>query len=332
MAHTFDVRFASSAGLAAVLAEPANTLRWKGTGRISIQPGAVTIAVKRGLFNAFPRENSRRIPAEQLREVYREGNSVRLEFASSSNTREVLPLWTDDREAAAEIVRLLPTTRTVEVEQASGRRPPKFRPDPRAIGVLLAGVLVIAAGVVALQRSRLASAPAATIASDVTGPVEAAPAIAPELAPVEIPPAQLLIRVDDPVVPVARGTRAYGIAQAQLALFEGESAALLDEYRIYRTQLETDVLTTEAFAAKLANPLEAGWWKVTFRILEEPQFEDPALVGLRATLLAAARNWRAFLDLYAEGQLRNDQVLISRSFALLERAEAMQARARLYVP
>src|SRR5688572_9453451 len=78
LSHTFDVRFAPSSGLAAILAEPANTLRWKGAGRISIQPGVVTIAVKRGLFL---HKRSRRIAAEQLREVYREGDALRLEFS-----------------------------------------------------------------------------------------------------------------------------------------------------------------------------------------------------------------------------------------------------------
>ena len=41
-------------------------------------------------------------------QVYREGNAVRLEFASPGNAREVLPLWADDRDVAAEIVRLMP--------------------------------------------------------------------------------------------------------------------------------------------------------------------------------------------------------------------------------
>jgi hypothetical protein len=327
LSHTFDVRFAPSGGIAAVLAEPANTLRWKGSGRLSISSESVTIAAKRGLLSLFARDRSRRIPAGQLREVYREGAALRLEFTGVENAREVMPLWAHDRESAAEIVRLLPTTRTVEVEQTTGRTPPKFRPDLRAIGGLFAGVLVIAAAVFVLQPSR--EAPPVIAAST---RAEARPVVTtPELAPVEFPPKQLLIRLDDPVVPVPRGTRAYGIAQAQLALFEKESAALLEEYRTYRTQRETDVLTTEAFVEKLGNSLEMGWWNVTFRILEEPQFDDPSLVGLRATLLTAARNWRAFLNLYAEGQLGNDQVLISRSFALLERAEQMQARARLYV-
>ena len=34
MAHTFDIRFARSEGLAALFEAPANRLRWKGAGRL----------------------------------------------------------------------------------------------------------------------------------------------------------------------------------------------------------------------------------------------------------------------------------------------------------
>src|SRR5690606_8680313 len=146
-------------GLAALLAQPSNTLRWKGSGRISIQPGAVTIAVNRGLLS---QGRSRRISPEELREVYREGNSVRLGFSGADNSREILPLWTGDREVAAEIVRLLPTKRTVEVELPA--RAPKFRPDPRAFGGLFALAIVIVGAAIGLRRSE--TPPPATAATE----------------------------------------------------------------------------------------------------------------------------------------------------------------------
>ncbi len=331
MSHTFDVRFAPSAGFAALLAQPSNTLRWKGSGRISIQPGAVTIAVNRGLLS---QGGSRRIAAGELREVYREGESLRLEFSGPDNTREVLPLWARDRDDAAEIVRLLPTKRTVEVEQPSaGLSAPTFRPDPRAFGVLLAAIVLIAAAVIGMQRSKIQAPPA--VSESAPEPAADAPSTdaqtPAELAIIEFPaPALLQMNTDEPVIPIPKGTRAYEIARMQIAQFGRESAALLDEYKTYRTQRETDVLTTDEYVKRLRDSIEAGWWKVTFRILEDPVFDDPALVGLRASLLAAARNWRAFLALYSEGQLENSQLLISRSFALLERAEAMERRASLY--
>jgi hypothetical protein len=327
LSHTFDVRFAPSAGLAAILAQPSNTLRWKGCGRISIQPGTVTVAVKGGVLS---QGRSRRIPAEQLREVYREGNAVRLEFSGAGNSREVLPLWADDREVAAEIVRLLPTKRTVEVELPA--RAPKFRPDPRAFGVLFALAIVIVGAVVGLRRSEVAPPPIATATEVEAAPVEAKPAPAtPELATVEIPETEPPVRFDEPVVPIPTGTRAHKFASAQVALFDKQSAALLEEYRLYRAMLEDDSLTLDGYIAKLQGPLEGGWWAVTFRILEDPAYDVPELVGLRATHLAAARTWRAFIDLYVEGLRTRNGTLISRAFNLLSRAEWMQVRARQYV-
>jgi hypothetical protein len=326
LARTFDVRFAPTAGLTAVLAAPANTLRWKGAGSLSIHPEAITIALKRGLLSWFARDASRRIAAGQLREVYREGAALRLEFSSPGNAREVLPLWANDREAAAEIVRLLPTSRTVEVEQAPDKRTPRFRPDTRAIGWLLGIAVVIAGGIAVVQRERIIPAPTAA------APAVAEPVVAPAPVPavIEIPPPDTL-RVEGPVVPIQPGSPAYGKAVAQLTRFQTEAAALLVEYQLYRSQLETDALTTEGFIAKLEGSIESGWWTVTFRILEEPTFDDPALVGLRATELAAARHWRAFLDLYVEGLKKNDEALITRAFVLLRRAEWMQWRATQYV-
>lgn len=327
MSHTFDVRFAPSAGFAALLAQPVNTLRWKGSGRISIQPGAVTIAVNRGLLS---QGRTRRIAAGELREVYREGNSVRLEFSGAGNAREVLPLWADDRDVAAEIVRLLPTERTVEVELPA--RAPKFRPDPRAFGGLFALAIVIAGAAIGLRRSEVTPPPAAAATAAEAAPVEAKPApTTPELATVEIPEAELPVRFDEPVVPIPPGTRAHKFASAQVALFDEQSAALLDEYRLYRSMLEDDALTLDGYIARLEGPLEGGWWMITFRILEDPAYDAPELTGLRATQLAAARNWRAFIELYAEGLRTNDRTLIPRAFNLLSRAEWMQSRARQYV-
>ncbi len=327
MSHTFDVRFAPSPGLVALLALPSNTLRWKGSGRISIQPGAVTIAVNRGLLS---QGRSRRIAAGELREVYREGNSVRLEFCGADNAREILPLWTDDREIAAEIVRLLPTERTVEVELPA--RAPKFRPDSRVFGGFFALAILIAGAAIGLRRSEVAPPPiAASTEVETTAPGAKPTASAPELAPVAIPEPELPVRFDEPIVPIPPGTRAHKLASAQVALFDQQSAALLDEYRLYRGMLEDDALTIDGFIAKLEGPLEGGWWAVTFRILDEPAYDTPELVALRATHLAAARNWRAFIEMYVEGLRTNDRTLIPRAFNLLSRAEWMQVRARQYV-
>src|SRR5262245_43430383 len=72
MAHTFDIRFAH------------------GVGLLSIDAQGLSVA-PRGLLAWLSRRPSRRIPAASLKEVYREGDSLRVEFATADNPREVLP-------------------------------------------------------------------------------------------------------------------------------------------------------------------------------------------------------------------------------------------------
>jgi hypothetical protein len=51
--------------------------------------------------------------------VYREGDALRVEYQSGESARVVLPFWADDRETAEKIVRLLPTSQTVEIEHST---------------------------------------------------------------------------------------------------------------------------------------------------------------------------------------------------------------------
>jgi hypothetical protein len=116
MAHTFDIRFARSAGFAALLEAPTNSFRWKGNGRLVIDTHGVSVAVTRGLLSILSRNRVRRIPSAKLSQVFREGDALRVEFATDESARASLMFWARDRDAAAQIVKLMPTSRTVELE------------------------------------------------------------------------------------------------------------------------------------------------------------------------------------------------------------------------
>jgi hypothetical protein len=141
MAHTFDIRFVRTGGLAGLIEAPANSFRWKGAGRLSIDPQGISIAVKRGLLSLFP--GSRRVAAADLTEVLREGDALRVEFTTGSAARAVIPFWVRDTSTAQEIVRLLPTTRTVELEHDAAGVSGAFRIDWRALGLLAFAVAAI---------------------------------------------------------------------------------------------------------------------------------------------------------------------------------------------
>ena len=143
MAQTFDIRFARSAGLAAMLEVPENAFRWKGGGLLRIDAHGISIGLKRGLLALLGGKRTQRIPTGDLRAVYREGDALRVEYQSGESARVVLPFWADDREAAEKIVRLLPTSQTVEIEHSTDvTHSGKPRADWRML--LSLGVMLVA--------------------------------------------------------------------------------------------------------------------------------------------------------------------------------------------
>jgi hypothetical protein len=314
LTHTFDIRFARTAGLAVWLEEPANRFRWKGTGRLSISRDGITIVAKRGLSSLFRSSPPRRIPAADLKEVYREGAALRFEFATPENPREVVPLWADSRDVAASIVQLLPTTRTVELDGEPARAAPRPRMDRRVVAALLAGVVIGAIASAMWMRA----APEAVPTVDNPRTTTAAPAAievddaAPSM-PAILPDAR----------PAPRDGAAYKAASRAVSAFNAEANELLRAYQINRMELETDVMSREQFAESLP-ALERQWWKLTVRILDADELAVPQFADVRASMLDMAADWRKFLSLYAEGMRKDDPALIRVAFATLARAERAQ--------
>jgi len=383
MTQTFDIRFARSAGLAALLEVPENVFRWKGGGQLRIDAQGISIGVKRGLLALLGGEHTQRIPTEDLRAVYREGDALRVEFQSAEDARVVVPFWADDRDTAAKIVQLLPTRETVELEHSTDvTRSANARADWRAIGIAGAAVaLLVASGWLVYRRLEVpsahvvATAPAVSVALPATSvtsapePLGAMPdatsalddsrlpdseasaaAVAqpdsrssasevpafletPEFEvtpPGSLPLPRDFVRNAELIVPIAAGTAAHGVAKRELAEFEREAAELERAYRAQRELLVGNALTPEAFATELGK-IEMRWWNLTFRVFDNVELMDSALLDFRASLLAAARRWRNFLDTYADGIRERNHLKIASAFDELALAQEMQSRARLYV-
>ena len=298
MSHTFDVRFARSQGLAAVLEAPANNLLWKGAGRLSIDAGGINIAVKRGLANLFSRRRSHRIAAGELTEVYREGEALRLGFGAHPD-RQVLPLWANDTEVAAHIVKLLPTTRTVELEHPT-RASGKLHLDKR-MTILLLCLLGIVAAALVLARNYAQLAASSQSASATTLP--ATTAVAPAGPLVERDPVEL------------------DIARRQQNLFESELKELRAEY--FSLVGRGDVQAVER--------LEPRWWAVRFRIEASEPLSGPAFTGFREGQLAIVTSWSAAVSLLAAGLRLQDERLIELAAKQRDLAEQQEQIIRRYV-
>ncbi len=154
MAQSFDIRFAKSGGIAALFEAAENSFGWRGDGRLSIDAQGMSFALKRGIASllAHPRPRSQRIRAESIKDVYREGESVRIEFTTDENPRAILPFWTRDRDTAAQIVQLLPTSRTIELENGADQVRERKMAPRTPLMLALAMVLVVASGALFLRN------------------------------------------------------------------------------------------------------------------------------------------------------------------------------------
>ena len=301
MSHTFDVRFARSQGLAALFEAPANSFLWKGDGRLSIDDAGISIVVKRSLSSLFSRRRSHRIAAGELTEVYREGEALRLEFGSNLD-RRVLPLWVDDSEKAARIVKLLPTSHTVELEHAT-QPPRRFRLHKR-MAILMIVLVAIAAAVMALVKL---PAPVAVESPGTEG--GALPAVA-----TAVPPATI-------ATPAAPVTIQPDIARRQQDLFESELKGLRDEYF---SLLGRD-------ASQTPERLEPRWWTVRFQLDPEEPTTGPAFTGYREAQLAVVTSWNSAVSLLAAGLRLRDERLIELAQKQRQLAEQQEHIVRQYV-
>jgi hypothetical protein len=285
MPHTFDIRFDRTEGLAALLEAPTNSFRWKGSGRLSIDAQGISIAVRRGLLSLLARDRTRRIPAANLKEVFREGAALRVEFATDQTPRAALRFWAGDRATAAQIVQLLPTLRTIELEENATSA--RFRVNWRALALLGGALTAAVLGIVTLESGRMAAAvhtPTAAVSLTSTPPLAepdmdapvalAAAAAGPQR--VTLQSSEFPVRVPaDEVVPIVYGMASYPAARRQMLSFIEESE-------------------------------HGQWWKMAVRIKDSPDFYDPALWPLREAELAASQAWLNYYQFFAGSGLDRD--------------------------
>ena len=307
MAQTFDIRFAKSAGLAGLFEAPANDYRWKGAGRLSIDPTGISIAVRRGLLTLFARATTRRIPTNNLIEVYREGNALRLEFSTQESARTVLPIWVGDRDAAAQIVTLLPTQRSVEIEDGDPESTRRYRFDRKLVALLFIGVVTLGVGALMLQR--YFSAGSATPPSVSTAPI-------PVLAAPPTSSTEIRTAGSSGGIPASGSDLQNPIARREFERFQAESNALRSDYQSMRVHP-----TAEGLEA-----LETRWRDVTARIYNTADFEVVEFVTQRELELAVARSWRYYLSIHAAGLRAADPRLIELAAAHLAFIEALELR------
>jgi hypothetical protein len=299
----FEVRFSPTAALTTRLHRPANSFRWIGPGRLLVnRRGMLVTARSATLFGLRP--SQRFIPAADIQDVYREANAVQVHVRGPRHP--YFRFWTEDAAAAARIVALLPTSRTIEFETVL-EEPPAPRRWRRPLAWLLALLLAVTLlGVLAwlsgfLNGQPRASAPRPHPAPATTVTTRPLPQVAPEDA--------LRTRVD-------------------VVKYDERVQALRVEFDIAFEALMEGKVTQPAFIEQLQQWQLPQWdlLELELRRTRAP----PGSLQERADqhILATINNWQLALRSYTDDLRRGRQV--ADAFEYLRRADAQRtAAARL---
>lgn len=363
MAHTFDIRFARSSGLAAILAAPTNSFRWRGAGSLSIDSSGLEIEPKLGLRSLLARRARLRINAADLREVSRMGDDLRIEFGMPGSRRATVPFWVRDRQTADEIMRLVPTRRTIELDESLPGDPRRFRADAPVVASLLVVLGASALGLIALNRYF------STSPMQPPAPIPAAePVKSPSVEPVTAPPVGVAAPVQAPAVPsdltqpfpvpvepayvvpdtttsvviaprVVSSVKLPEVTVLRVPVTDGIVPIVPGEpaYAAARAQLdfflqESNRLQSEYLYGRTSmTEIAAHWWELSQAIYNSPEFDSPALRAQIDAQIAVSLNWRVALSIYSDATRDGNgkQVVLAR--AMIERADQLTTRIGLFV-
>ncbi|HEY6922052.1 MAG TPA: hypothetical protein VI653_01195 [Steroidobacteraceae bacterium] len=112
--RVFPVLFSPTLDLSGLLRRPENSYRWIGQGTLLVDEHGVRVTARRLTFFGLYRTVLFILPTE-IREVYREGDSIRVDLQAGTR-HSFFRLWAEGAGTAAEIVKRLPTSRTIELE------------------------------------------------------------------------------------------------------------------------------------------------------------------------------------------------------------------------
>jgi hypothetical protein len=330
-----------------------------------MERGLLIIAKRRSAM-AFHTTQERFVPAAEICDVYREGNSVRVDLRGDLKQRDYFQFWTTDAATAGTIVRLLPTTRTIEYEGASAipvpasKTPlPHRRRSPARSYVLIAltaGFIGIAS-LITVDRLRQqppdrgehtvtvpttglaaptagSSAPATGLAAPTTGSSATTGLTAPT-AGSSAPATGLAAPATGPSMTSAQSTVAQHrattaeieVARADLRRFDERIDGLRAQYRMAFAALQSGSLSQDAFIEGLDRWL-LPQWRTLYGELGSKTLEDGSLDFLvRRHLMRAVWGWQVAMDDYVRGLTDQDAATVLEAFDRMSAANEAQRRA-----
>jgi hypothetical protein len=316
-APEFQVQFSRPADFAVRQDSQPNSFRWSGSGTIHVLERGLLIIAKRRSAIAFHTTEQRFVPAAEICDVYREGNSVRVDLRGDLQQRSYFQFWTADVATAGTIVRLLPTTRTIEYDGPSAiSAPAPVTPSPRGrhpsahdyILIALAAGFIGIASLITVDKLRH---PPRHDINELTAPVMEPGRRA----------AQGTIAPPRPTAAQIEAARSY------LKRFDDRIDGLRTQYRMSFQALQSGSLSQQDFAEGIDRWL-LPQWRTLYNELASNRPEDGSLDSqVREQLLHVVRGWERGLDDYVRGLNDQNYATVLQAFDRMSAANDAQRKA-----
>jgi hypothetical protein len=274
-----------------------NTFRWTGPGTIHILERGLLVLTKRRSPLGFRTADERFVPASEICEVYRQGDSVRVDLRGDFQPGAFFQFWTRNASTAGTIVRLLPTTRTIEYEGETAEHvpAPQAQPSlprirsPRVVWIaLIVGLTAIASLLATDIALRRKSADADQIKL-------ATPTVTAVTSPSK-PTTDRNIRTLYSATPVEVAS-----ALADMRRFDDRIDGLRAQYRMAFAALQSGSLSQENFVDGI-NKWLIPQWRALYGELASNAPKEGSLTSLvRKRLMAMTNGWSRGLEDYATG-------------------------------
>ncbi len=299
IATAFAVRFTPRAGFWSWLRRSANSFGWVGQGMVRIDgQGAHFFARRLTLLGL--RRVQRLIRAYEIHDVYREERAVQINLRGAVQ-RAFVRFWAADAATAAQLVACLPTSRTIELEEAAQATARTGR-SPRLLVLPLAvAALVVCLSLLILNWGHLP--PAAP-------PAPAQQAGAPRAQPAVAGPTDADVLA----------------ARADLGKFLARCDALTMQFGTAFDTLLTSNLSQQEFADGLERWQLPQWRNLAHQLPIAPA--TPLHARAAAELQAVITGWERALTLYVHGLRAQDPREVDSAFEAMRTAEQHEGMAR----
>jgi hypothetical protein len=312
-APEFQVLFSRPTPAAGRSDSRSNTFRWTGPGTIHVLERGLLVMTKRRSPFGFRTADERFVPASEICEVYREGDSVRVDLRGDLQRGAFFQFWTRNASTAGTIVRLLPTTRTIEYEGGTAEHVPVPQAQPslrrtRSLRIVSTALIV---GLVAIA-SLLATDIALRRKNADTDQIKLA---TPTATPVTSPSKPMTER---DIVTLHRAAPAeVASALGDMRRFDDRIDGLRAQYRMAFAALQSGNLSQEEFVDGI-NKWLIPQWRALYSELASNAPEEGSLSSLvRKRLMAMANGWSQGLEEYATGLQNRSYESVMAAFDLM---------------